>query len=72
MLIACGAGINRSTAFCIIALKEIEGLGLFEAYKNIKQNHSDAFPHEPLWNSLCVYYEEPVPYINIIRLNAYK
>ncbi|MFN8398421.1 MAG: dual specificity protein phosphatase [Anaerolineales bacterium] len=72
ILIACGAGINRSTAFCIIALKEIEGLGLFEAYQNIKLHHSDAFPHEPLWNSLCNYYEEPVPYINVIRLNAYK
>ena len=72
ILIACGAGINRSTVFCLIALKELEGLNLIDVYKDIKQCHSEAFPHEPLWNSLCNYYKENVPYLDIIRLNAYK
>lgn len=48
ILIACGAGINRSTAFCMIALKEMEGLKLMDAYKEIKQCHPDALPHEPV------------------------
>ena len=72
ILIACGAGINRSTAFCMIALKEMEGKGLMEAYREIKQRHPDSFPHEPIWNSLCNYYNENIPYLDIIRLNTYK
>ena len=72
ILIACGAGINRSTAFCMIALKEIEGIGLMDAYREIKQRHPDSFPHEPIWNSLCNYYNENIPYLDIIRLNTYK
>lgn len=72
ILIACGAGINRSTAFCMIALKEMEGLGLMDAYKDIKRLHPDAFPHEPVWTSLCNYYNENEPYLNVIRLNSFK
>lgn len=72
ILIACGAGINRSTAFCMIALKEIEGMGLMDAYKEIKQRHPDSLPHEPIWNSLCNYYNENIPYLDVIRLNTYK
>lgn len=72
ILISCGAGINRSTAFCMIALKEIEGLGLMDAYKEIKRCHPDAFPHEPVWASLCNYYGEKIQYLDVIRLNTYK
>lgn len=35
VLVACGAGINRSTAFCMAALKETEGLSLLDAFKEI-------------------------------------
>ena len=40
ILVACGAGMNRSTAFCMAALKEVEGLSLLDAFKEIKQKTS--------------------------------
>jgi len=61
VLVACGAGINRSTAFCVAALKEDEGLGLLEAFREVKKNHPEAMPHPPVWASLCEYYGENVP-----------
>jgi protein-tyrosine phosphatase len=71
ILISCGAGINRSTVFCVIALKEIEGLGLLDAYKQVKDKHPESLPHEPAWESLCEYYNETVPFLEILRYKAY-
>lgn len=68
ILVACGAGINRSSSFCAAALKEEEGLSLFEAFKEVKKNHPESMPHEPVWESLCNYYEEKVPYLEVMRL----
>lgn len=65
ILIACGAGISRSTAFAIAALKEIEGLTLLEAFHQVKQAHPEAMPHMALWDSLCQYYDEPIPWVEI-------
>jgi hypothetical protein len=62
VFVACGAGINRSTAFCVAALKEEEGLGLLEAFQAVKKNHSHAMPHPPVWASLCDYYGDHVPF----------
>ncbi|MBC7878027.1 MAG: dual specificity protein phosphatase family protein [Anaerolineales bacterium] len=69
VLVACGAGINRSTAFCMAALKEVEGLSLSDAYKDIKRKHPESIPHEPVWESFCSYYNETTPYIDIMRLS---
>lgn len=55
ILVACGAGINRSSAFCAAALKETEGLSLLEAFKEVKRLHRESMPHEPVWLSLCEY-----------------
>jgi Dual specificity phosphatase, catalytic domain len=68
ILVACGAGINRSSSFCTAALKEEEGLSLFEAFKEVKRLHPESMPHEPVWNSLCKYYHETTPYLDIMRL----
>ena len=68
ILVACGAGINRSSSFCTAALKEEEGLSLFEAFKEVKRKHPEAMPHEPVWDSLCKYYNEATPYLDIMRL----
>jgi protein-tyrosine phosphatase len=68
VLVACGAGINRSSSFCTAALKEEEGLSLFEAFKEVKRFHPESMPHEPVWESLCKYYNETTPYLDIIRL----
>ncbi|HLA43207.1 MAG TPA: dual specificity protein phosphatase family protein, partial [Aggregatilineales bacterium] len=58
ILIACGAGISRSTAFSMAALREIESCTLLDAYHLIRQHHPDAMPHPVLLKSLCEYYEE--------------
>lgn len=69
VLVACGAGINRSTAFCMAALKEIEGLSLLDAYKEIKRKHPDSLLNEPIWESFCTYYNESAPYLDVMRLS---
>jgi protein-tyrosine phosphatase len=65
VLIACGAGINRSSAFAIAALKEEEGLKLLDAFREVKRRHADAMPHRPVWESLCRYYGEDIPYAEL-------
>jgi protein-tyrosine phosphatase len=72
ILVACGAGMNRSTAFCMAALKEVEGLSLLDAYKEIKRRHPESLPHEPVWESFCKYYNESTPYLDIMRLSVQK
>jgi protein-tyrosine phosphatase len=68
VLVACGAGINRSSSFCAAALKEEEGLTLFEAFKEVKRLHPDSMPHKPVWESLCKYYGETTSYLDVMRL----
>ena len=68
ILVACGAGINRSSSFCAAALKEEEGLSLFEAFKEVKRLHPESMPHEPVWDSLCKYYNETTPYLDVMLL----
>ena len=70
ILVACGAGINRSSAFCVAALKEEEGLSLFEAFKEVKSKHPESMPHMPVWESLCQYYNESVPYLDVMRVKG--
>ncbi len=67
VLIACGAGISRSVTFATAALKEEEGLGLVEALSEIVKVHPEGMPHPALWQSLCDYYEEKVPFLDMWR-----
>jgi len=67
VLVACGAGINRSSTFCTAILKEDEGLSLFDAFKEVKRHHPESMPHEPVWESLCEYYKESIPYLDVMR-----
>jgi protein-tyrosine phosphatase len=68
LLVACAAGINRSSSFCTAALKEEEGLSLFDAFKEVRMKRAESMPHEPVWESLCEYYGETIPYIDLLRL----
>lgn len=68
VLIACGAGISRSVAFAIASLKEEEHLALFEAFQQVLAKHPQARPHPALWQSLCEYYDENLPYKDILKL----
>ena len=68
VLVACGAGINRSSAFSAAILKEEEGLTLLEAFKEVKRLHPESMPHQPVWESLCNYYNEFTPYLEVMRI----
>lgn len=68
VLVACGAGINRSSAFCTAILREEENLSLFEAFKQVKSKHPESLPHQPVWESLCEYYKESTPFLDVMRL----
>ena len=70
ILVACGAGMNRSSAFSAAALKEEESLTLFEAFKEVKRCHPESMPHQPVWESLCQYYNEPTPYLEVMRIRT--
>jgi protein-tyrosine phosphatase len=66
VLIACGAGQSRSVVFAITALKETENLSLLTAWQEVKRQHPEALPHMALWESLCNYYDEPIPFLRIL------
>lgn len=68
VLIACGAGISRSVVYTIAALRETEGADLIAAYQDVLKAHIGALPHPVLWKSFCAYYEEDIPYIQVLRL----
>jgi hypothetical protein len=70
VLVACGAGMNRSSAFCAAVLKEEEDLRLLDAFKEVKRKHPESMPHQPVWDSLCQYYNETIPYLDIMRLRT--
>lgn len=59
ILIACGAGISRSTTFTAGALKLTENLSLLDALQEIKALHDMAMPHPAVWQSMCEYFGEP-------------
>jgi len=51
-------------------LKEEEGLSLFDAFKEVKKKHSESMPHQPVWESLCEYYGETIPYLDVMRVRT--
>lgn len=69
VLIACGAGINRSTAFIVAVLREEEGLSLLDAFRAVKRVHPEAMPHPPIWASLCEYYRENIPFDKLLIIS---
>lgn len=56
VLVACGAGISRSSTFALAALMEEENLSIFNAYKEIYLRHRRAEPHFELIRSLASYH----------------
>lgn len=55
ILVACGAGISRSSTFALAFLMEVENLTLLEAYSEVYKNHPNAEPHPELIKSLYAY-----------------
>lgn len=70
VLVACGAGISRSAAFCIGALKEAEGLSLLEGFRSVRSLHRDAFPHPALWASLAEFFREPTSFEQVLEASS--
>jgi protein-tyrosine phosphatase len=68
VLVSCGAGISRSATFAIAALKEIEGLNLSDAFREINLHHRETLPHPALWKSLCDYFREEISYSKMLAL----
>ncbi len=68
VVVACGAGISRSTTFAIAALKEAEHLSLLDAAAIVRRIHPNGLPHMALWSSLCRHYQEPDDYMALVRL----
>ena len=68
VLVACAAGISRSSSFCTAALIAEEGMSLLDAFKDVKKHHPESMPHEPVWQSLCNCYGEKIPYTDVMRL----
>lgn len=62
ILIACNTGLSVAPAMAIAALKEKGDLTLIEAYRHMLRVHPDAQPHPILWDSLCSYYEDELPF----------
>lgn len=58
LLVSCGAGISRSVTFGIIALVEIEGLTMVDAYEAIYTQHPRAMPDQRHWQAVADYYDE--------------
>ncbi len=67
VLIACGAGVSRAVAFAIAALKEEEGCDLVATFLEIAKVYPQGMPHPALWDSLCKYYDEAVPFLDMWR-----
>lgn len=65
VLVACGAGISRSTIFSMAAIMEEENLKLFDAYGEVYQNHRSARPHHELCISLSEYYGKELDLLEV-------
>jgi predicted protein tyrosine phosphatase len=73
VLIACGAGTSRSTAFAVAVLKQAEDLSLPQALRVVSLHHPGTLPHPEIWRSLCSYYHEDVPILdmwNALKTNS--
>src|SRR5688572_28430335 len=66
IMVACGAGISRSTTFLLAGLKAIEGQPLLDTMLDIQARHIEALPHPLLWEALCQYFNENVPFIDML------
>jgi protein-tyrosine phosphatase len=70
VLVACGAGRSRAVAFVAATLITEEGLSLLQALQTVKNHHPETMLHPSLWNSLCSFYGEHLPFRNALRVMA--
>ena len=58
LLIACGAGISRSSTFAVLALNVIEGLTLEQAFWQVRKANPRAMPDQIHWEALAKYRDD--------------
>ena len=63
-------GLTDQAHFAQPRCKEEEGLSLLDAFKEVKRKHPEAMPHQPLWESLCAYYNETIPYFDVMLVRV--
>ena len=65
VLVACGAGISRSSMFTMAALMEEEGLDVFDAYREVYRQYRAAQPHHNLVISLAAYHGQNLDLLDV-------
>jgi hypothetical protein len=65
VLVACGAGISRSSMFTMAALMEEEDLNVFDAYREVYQQYRAAQPHHNLVISLAAYHGQNLDLLDV-------
>jgi len=53
--------MSRSRAFAVAVLRKMK-FGLLDALRVVKKRHPDTMIHPALWESLCAFYQENVPF----------
>ena len=67
VFIACGAGVSRSSSFAVASLVHIEGLGLRDAFWQVRAGNPRAMPDQVHWASLARYFNEDVSFWDLWR-----
>jgi len=58
ILVACGAGISRSSAFATAGLATIEDLPLRDAFWAVREANPKAMPDEVQWQALAAHFDD--------------
>lgn len=59
VLVACHAGVSRSSTFVLAYLLEALGYDLREAWQHLHAQHPIAWPMPQMWESLLMHYHQP-------------
>lgn len=65
VLIACGAGTNRSVIFAMGVLMEEEQPGLLAAYREVYTHHRAARPHHEACLALAAYFGQSMDLLDV-------
>lgn len=68
ILISCKVGTSRSATLAAAVLKEVEGLSLLDALKDINHRLPRLLPHPSIWESICTYYQEDISIYDLTNI----
>jgi protein-tyrosine phosphatase len=67
VLVACSAGISRSPLIAIAVLKIVEERTLLDALHEVRAKNPRTMPDHIIWEGLCAYFGEDIPFWDIWR-----